>query len=122
MAEHQAVIRVLDGDRAVRDALRALLTSHGFPVSVHTTGAELLAAVREGGSSLVVLDVHAPDCAGLHLLADVRAHTPVLALMDHATPTLAEAARAAGASDLLEKPFTAEEFVSAVKRALAAGH
>ena len=58
-------ILVVDDDRAVRDALRRVLTLAGYEVQVADGGAEAIEAVVQAVPDAVVLDIGMPDVDGL---------------------------------------------------------
>jgi CheY-like chemotaxis protein len=61
----QHAVLVVDDDRHVRDALRALLETMGFRVTVAVNGADALARLRRGTlPCLVVLDLEMPVLDG----------------------------------------------------------
>ncbi|MAU60278.1 response regulator FixJ [Parvibaculum sp.] len=117
-------IHVVDDDEAVRSSLRMLLESAGFDVAAYASAADFLESYRSGLSGCVVADVRMPGMDGIQLqeeLAQRHAHLPFIAMTGHGDVPLAVRAMKAGAVDFIEKPFEADDLISAVERALALG-
>ncbi|HET6765225.1 MAG TPA: response regulator [Longimicrobiaceae bacterium] len=88
-------------------------------------GAEGLdAAAREPALSLMVVDINMPRMDGLEFIRRVRqqpelAAVPVLVCSTEAAPHDRAAAKAAGATGFLPKPWTPEQLRAAVAEQLA---
>ena len=97
-------------------ALRVLLESAGYRVSVAGSIAEALAISAPGPRSLVLLDLTLPDGDGLALVAPLLASGwgKVVALTGHDSISTRERCIAAGCSDVLLKPVPARELVATV--------
>lgn len=117
-------IHVVDDDEAVRSSLRMLLESAGFDVAAYASAADFLESYKSGLSGCVVADVRMPDMDGIQLqeeLAQRHAGLPFIAMTGHGDVPLAVRAMKAGAVDFIEKPFEADDLISAVEGALALG-
>lgn len=120
---HAPTIHIVDDDDAVRDALSVLLTAEGLGCRAYPSGGALLAALPIKTPGCVVTDVHMDGMSGLELLRRLRdagEELPVVVITGRTDRTLAEAATSGGAVKFLEKPFGPDEFVSAVRAAIAA--
>ena len=70
-------ILIADDNEDLRDMLRELLESNGYPVLEATDGREAAeAAVRER-PALVIMDLGMPELDGLSAVAEIRRHVPV---------------------------------------------
>ncbi len=91
---------------------------------VATTAADPMAALKlfdEGRFELVMTDIRMPRMDGHAFLAEIRARdpqVPVIVASGHASLDNAIRALREGASGMLIKPFTAEEFTTEVTNAL----
>ena len=114
-------IHIIDDDDAVRDSLATLLDASGFAVSAYASAAAFLDGIETAVSGCVVTDVCMPEISGLELLrrlSDRLPQFPVIVLTGEAdVPTAVEALKN-GALDLIEKPYSAETIVAAVRQAL----
>ena len=63
---------MVDDDRAVRDALRRVLTLDGYEVQIADDGAEALDAVAHAVPDAVVLDIGMPGIDGLEVCERLR--------------------------------------------------
>jgi two-component system, LuxR family, response regulator FixJ len=114
------VIHIVDDDEAVRDSLGVLLSVEGLAVRGHASAQALLDAPPPG-PGCVITDVHMAGISGLQLLRHLRARgvtLPVIVITGRPGGALAAEARAAGAAALVEKPFSPEEIITAVRAAL----
>ena len=116
-------MHVVDDDAAVRDSLAVLLTACGFTVQTHASAETLLAAAAGLAPGCVLTDVRMPGLDGLALqrrLAELGLHVTVVVMTGHGDVPLAVQAMKAGAVDFLQKPFSEQELLGAVRQALAA--
>lgn len=116
-------IRVLlaDDHAMVRTGLRELLTATGdiTVVGEATNGQEVLAAVREGGFDVLVLDMSMPGRSGIELIKLIKTEQPklrILVLSMHSEAQYAVRAVRAGAAGYLTKESAADELVAAIRR------
>lgn len=116
-------ILVVDDDARVTRSVETVLRDEGFTVMVATGGEEALRVVESTIPDLVLLDVWMPDLDGIEVLRRLRERRPglpVVVISGHGTVDLAVKATRLGAVDFIEKPFSIEGLLGAVKRAL--GH
>ncbi|GAA4962194.1 hybrid sensor histidine kinase/response regulator [Actinoplanes utahensis] len=114
---------VVEDEDALRDVAGRILTAAGYRVLSAESGPRALevAARHEGGIDLLVSDVVMPGMLGKELaerLVDARPGTPVLFMSGYAHPVLASRGTLDPGVTLLEKPFTADELLTAVRRRL----
>ncbi len=117
----QQNVLVADDDEAVRDSLRLLLEAAGYRVETFSSGKALLSALRPEEEACLVIDVKMPELGGIEVQERLRAagfSLPVVIITGHGDVPLAVQAMKAGAVDFVEKPFTEEVILAAVKRAL----
>lgn len=119
-------IYLCDDDEGVRNALSYLLENHGFKVSPHGSGPELLAYIDAAPKplrGLFVLDgrmepisgavVHEQLCA-----RGLKCRNPVIFLSGHGDIPAAVAAMEKGALSFVEKPHTEEKLLPLIRQAL----
>ena len=114
---------VVEDEAALRDVAGRILSGAGYRVLAADGGAHALelAALHEGDIDLLVSDVVMPGMLGKELaerLLDVRPGTRVLFMSGYAQPVLASQGTLEPGVALLEKPFTAQDLLSAVRRRL----
>jgi DNA-binding NarL/FixJ family response regulator len=115
-----------DDHAIVRAGVRELLTGLGDieVVAEARDGNEVLAAAREGGFDVLVLDMSMPGRSGIELIRLVKAEQPklkVLVLSMHSEQQYAVRAVKAGAAGYLTKESAADELVAAIRRVAAGG-
>jgi two-component system, LuxR family, response regulator FixJ len=118
-------VHVIDDDDAIRDSVQLFLMNEGLDVRTYASAPEFLAALDAAPvEGCVVTDVRMPGMSGMELLEHLAAHSlslPVVVVTGHADVPLAVRAMKKGAVDLLEKPFRADDLISAVHKALLSG-
>ena len=106
----------------MRNALRRLLASSGFTVELFASAGEFLR--RDDALSrpaCILLDLNMPEINGLELqgLLNERGLTiPILFLTGAGTVSNAVTALQAGAADFIEKPFSEDELIERIGKAL----
>jgi two-component system response regulator MprA len=105
-------ILVVDDDRAVRDALRRVLTLAGYEVECADDGDEALDLIGRSSPDAVVLDIGMPGVDGVEVCRRLRQRgnrVPILMLTARVEVADRVAGLDAGADDYLVKPFDIEE-------------
>lgn len=117
-------VLLIEDEKSIAEALRFLLTRDGHRVSVHADGLGAIEKLRELRPDLVILDVMLPGRSGFDILADLRADPasqalPVILLTAKGQEADRAAAKWAGASLYMTKPFANSEIRAAVRDLLA---
>jgi two-component system response regulator HydG len=118
-----AIISLVDDDPTVLKALGRLLSSAGWQAKEFCDPEEFLAYAKTHRSPVAVVDVWMPTMNGLEVqsrLRDVSPSTRVIIFTGKDDPAVREVAMKAGASAFFLKPFHDEEFLTAIRLALAA--
>ncbi len=114
-------VLVVDDDRAVREALRRVLTLGGYEVQTAEGGAEAIEAVVQSVPDAVVLDVGMPEIDGLEVCERLRRlgnRVPILMLTARVEVSDRVAGLDAGADDYLVKPFDNDELKARLRALL----
>ncbi|WP_300730137.1 sigma-54 dependent transcriptional regulator [Pseudomonas sp.] len=112
---------VVDDEASIRTAIEQWLSLSGFAVQVFACAEDCLNALPEHFAGVVVSDVRMPGMGGLALLARLQqreADLPVIMLTGHGDVPMAVEAMRDGAYDFLEKPFSPEDLLTCLRRAL----
>ncbi len=114
-------VLVVDDDRAVRNALRRVLSLGGYEVKTADGGAEALDAIAHSLPDAVVLDVGMPDIDGLEVCRRLRRlqnRVPILILT--AKDAVADRIDGldVGADDYMVKPFDVGELKARLRALL----
>jgi two-component system, OmpR family, KDP operon response regulator KdpE len=120
---HPVRILVVDDDAAVLTSMRRLLASLGHAVTTAGTAAEALD--RFDAHDVAIIDLGLPDRPGLELVPEIRrlCATTRVAVWTGSTEArlLAEAAAAAGADAVFDKPPDVRKLVAWVGGASPGG-
>jgi two-component system KDP operon response regulator KdpE len=110
-------ILVVEDDRALRIALRAMMRSRELEVLEVGTGEEAVVVASGGSVDVIVLDLGLPDISGLEVLRRVRTFSDVPVIVLTADHEQADKIRAldGGADDYLTKPFDTEELLARIR-------
>ena len=116
-----SVVHLIDDDEDVRRAVSFLLGTAGFAVKVYESAIQFLEKCQPAPKGCIVSDVRMPGMDGLQLLRRLKemgVTLPVVILTGHADVALAVEAMKAGATDFIEKPFSDEVLLAAIRSAL----
>lgn len=117
-------IRVLvvdDSDEMRRFVVKYVLEPNGFEVLEAADGAEGLRRALEGAVDLMLLDLEMPRMNGFEVLEALRARCseiPVILMTSHGSEVIAVEMFREGVRDYVIKPFTANEMMATMERAL----
>ncbi|MFV0623665.1 response regulator FixJ [Sphingomonas sp. ac-8] len=118
----EPVVHVIDDDEGARTSLAFLLDCADLQTRTYASAVEFLAAVPTMAHGCIITDVRMPEISGIELLGKLQAlgvTDPVIVITGHADVPMAIQAMHAGVSDFIEKPFSDDAILSAVRTALA---
>jgi NADH:ubiquinone oxidoreductase subunit E/CheY-like chemotaxis protein len=114
-------VLIMEDEVSVAKGLGMVLSEEGYYVDLAMTGSSALDSFNQKMFDLLVADLRLPDIDGMEVIKQVKRRRPdteVLVITGYSTVNTAVEAMKLGASDYLAKPFTDDEFLSAVKGAL----
>ncbi|MHC4992834.1 MAG: sigma-54-dependent transcriptional regulator [Planctomycetota bacterium] len=117
-------ILVVDDKDMMRDSVGTTLSRRGHTVIGAAAGTQALEKLRSRSIDAVVTDLQMPGMSGLELLGEIRKldeQLPVIFMTAYGTIETAVAAMKQGAFDYITKPFSGDELLLAVERALEHG-
>lgn len=113
---------VVDDEPGMREGCRRILEPEGHEVVTAADGEQALELVAKQSFDLALIDLRMPGMGGLEVLAALLEHDPDLVcviITAFATLETAVTATKTGAYDYLAKPFTPDELLLVVGKALA---
>ena len=113
---------VVDDAPDTREVLQRNLKNKGYQVFTAASVAEAIRVMESTVVDLAITDLKMPGASGMDLVRHIREnYRDVEVMMITGYPTIEGAVQALkiGAEDFLSKPFTQEELLQAVERALA---
>jgi FixJ family two-component response regulator len=116
------IIAVVDDDRSIRTAMQDLLNAAGYATATFGNATSFLDSPVRAGVACLVSDMRMPGMTGLELhehLAASGAGIPTIIITAHPEELTRERAREAGITCFLDKPFTPDELLECVRKALA---
>ncbi len=120
---HGELILVVDDEKAIREITQGTLESFGYRVLTATDGAEAIAlyAKHKDGIQLVLTDMMMPYLDGPTMIRALHKINPVVGIIASSGLTESDKAREAaelGVKTFLTKPYTAQELLKALHKAL----
>ena len=114
-------ILVVDDEKAVTDIVKKLLSDR-YTVITENDGKRALATIESTDIDLIISDMIMPDVDGIALISFLKKtgkRIPVLIMSgDPIGRKFLEAASILGATERLTKPFTRQELLQGVEKAL----
>jgi DNA-binding NtrC family response regulator len=117
-------ILIVDDDRVVLASCRRILESEGYSASLTSSVKEALQMLEEKKYDILLVDVIMPEYDGMYLIGNVREnlpHLPILVMSGYPTPETISSGMQMGATHFIAKPFTPDELIAAVQKALLKG-
>lgn len=117
----EPVVHVIDDDEPAREALAFLIDCAGLQVRTYESAVRFLEAVPTMEHGCIVTDVRMPELSGVELIGRLKAlgiKDPVIVITGHADVPMAIQAMKAGVADFLEKPFSDDAILGAIRAAL----
>jgi len=111
-------ILVIDDEAIVSISCERALVPEGYEVRLAASGKEGIKFLEKESFSLVLLDLKMPDMDGIEVLNKINATWPdtkVVMVTGYSTVETAVQALRLGAYNFIEKPFTPDTLITAVK-------
>jgi len=122
----EARVYLVDDNDGFRDSTAWLLQTAGFEALAYASGAEFIAAYtaeRHGeAAECLISDIRMPQMSGLQLQDELQRRgcaVPLVFVTAHGDVPLAVEAMRKGASNFLEKPFSDDALIDAIRTAIA---
>ncbi|HYQ27292.1 MAG TPA: response regulator [Polyangiaceae bacterium] len=118
-----AKIMTVDDSVSLRKLVASALQAAGHSVSEADSGASALSVAQTTTFDLVISDLNMPGMDGLTLVSHLRKlptyrATPILILTTEMDPQKKQAAKAAGATGWLVKPFDPAQLLATIRKVL----
>jgi two-component system chemotaxis response regulator CheY len=116
-------IMTADDSPSMLEMISFTLKNAGYQVVQAVDGQDALNKIAGGQPDLLITDLNMPKVDGLELIRQVRSrpgckYMPIIMLTTESQDQKKQAAKAAGASGWIVKPFRAEQLVTVVKKFL----
>lgn len=118
----EPIVYVVDDDPSVQRALERTITSAGWRVATYASGAAFLDTYAPTQPGCLILDLRMPQMSGLTVQERLKAagsSLPIIFLTAFGEVPTAVQAMQAGAVDFLEKPFSNQQLLLRIERAMA---
>lgn len=118
-------ILVVDDDDGIRKTVRLCLTGAGYRVTEASTGEAAVQNAKRSPPDLALVDLRLGGMDGLAVTKALKQevpHTTIVLMTAYATIDNAVEAIRSGAFDYLPKPFTPQQLLHTVQRALESAH
>lgn len=114
-------ILVVDDEQLMREGCRRILSKRGWGVALAKDGQEGLGCLKENHFDIMLLDLKMPGLKGTEVLEEARQIDPdllVIIITGYATVESAVEAMKIGAYDFVSKPFSPDQLIIVLNRAL----
>jgi two-component system NtrC family sensor kinase len=114
-------ILIIDDSTELRSLLESILPFSGYQTLSASTGEEGLALATSVRPDVILVDLELPDTTGLKVIAELNRRgiaIPTIMITGYGSEGTAARALRLGAQGYLVKPFTTEEVLSSVEKAL----
>jgi DNA-binding response OmpR family regulator len=121
----EETILIIDDSIELCSLLESILPLSGYRTLSASTGEEGLNLASEFKPDLILLDLELPDTTGLKVLEELgqrKPAIPTIMITGYGSEGVAARALGLGAEGYLIKPFTTEEVLSSVEKALTVRH
>jgi len=121
MEKNQKRILIVDDETNVRTVFSDVLRREGYIVKAVKDGPEAIKAIGEETFDLALVDLRMPQMDGIEVLENIKKRKPQISVIIytvHGSVTTAVEAMRKGAADYLNKPFSPDELMIAIKKAL----
>jgi YesN/AraC family two-component response regulator len=121
MEKLKASVLVVDDEKIIHESCGRILREEGYEVETASSGHEALERLKEKHYNLVLTDIRMPGMDGIETLEKMRKKVPDITVVMFTGYSSVETARDSmklGAFDYLPKPFTPEELLAVVKKAI----
>lgn len=116
-----ANILVVDDEKLILDMISIELEKHGYNVTATNSSKEAVKLVELYSYDLILIDLMMPHITGLELLQMIKekkSDIPVIMITAHGSIETAVKAMKLGAFDYITKPFSMDEFIIIVNKAI----
>ena len=112
-------ILIVDDEADIALILKLQLEDAGYETVRARDGVEALEAVAQEPFDLIMLDIKMPRMDGLEVLSRLKGdETPVVMMTAHGSEDIAVDAMKKGALDYISKPFSTDDMLQKVERAI----
>jgi len=114
-------VLLMEDEPSLARGLKMVLTKQGYEVDLADTGLRALGTLGTKAFDLLVADLRLPDMDGMEVIRTVKEASPetqVIVITGYASVPSAVNSMKIGALDYLAKPFTMDEFMVAVDKAV----
>lgn len=120
MSSKATKVLIIDDEFPIRKFLRVSLESNQYEVLEAERGKDALEMIKSHNPDALILDIGLPDLSGVEVTRLVRnnSQVPVLILSVQGQEKTKIEALDAGADDYLTKPFSVDELLARLRRAL----
>ena len=119
--ESKATILVVDDDRAMTNMLAEILEAEGYSMLTANSGDQALALIRRAAPELVISDLRMSGMSGHQLQSEIKRlcpDMPIVIITGFGSIETAVESMKRGAFDFITKPFTNNQLIVVVGRAL----
>ncbi|HQU71511.1 MAG TPA: response regulator [Calditrichia bacterium] len=117
------VVMTVDDSSSIRQMVSLTLSQAGYTMVQASDGVDALNKLSQNRVDMIITDIHMPNMNGIQLIQKVRANAnlrfvPIVALTTESQAEKKMAAKQAGATGWIIKPFSPDQLLAVVKKVL----
>ncbi|ASV32650.1 sigma-54-dependent Fis family transcriptional regulator [Maribacter cobaltidurans] len=114
-------ILIIEDDTSFAKMLQRFFTKKGYEVFLSSSGKDGSKQIKENAPDLILTDLRLPDLNGIQLIASIGENIPIIVMTGYAEVQTAVEAMKQGAFDYVSKPFTPDQILQTIEKALDKG-
>lgn len=114
-------VLVVDDEAVIREGMKRILEGAGYAVETFASGYSAIERMQDHEFDLVITDLKMPGMNGIEVLKSIKIlqpEVPVILITGYAAIDNAIESMKSGAADYIPKPFTPDEILGKVKKAI----
>ncbi|HMB31176.1 MAG TPA: response regulator [Desulfohalobiaceae bacterium] len=114
-------VLLVEDEQSVANGLKLILDDAGYNVDLALNGQKALDIFKGNGVDLVVSDLRLPDIDGMDVIREIKTQKPateIIVITGYPSLDSAIDSGRLGVREYLRKPFTEEEFMGSVNKAM----
>ena len=117
------IVMTVDDSSSIRQMVSLTLSQAGYEVVEACDGVDALSKLKAKPVNMVITDIHMPNMNGIELIQQVRQignlkFLPIVALTTESQAEKKMAAKKAGATGWIVKPFSPDQLLAVVRKML----
>lgn len=119
--KHNCTVLIVDDEEDMLETCKMILEPYGFKIYTAVSPVQALEYIKSKNIDVVVTDLRMPEMDGLELISQIKEVSPrteILVFTAYASIETAVESIKLGAFNYIQKPFSKEQFIELIKKAM----